>query len=74
MTKHTHVDHQSHNPDHRDWEYDGDGTRIYKQEAGFGTKPPWDGGAAAKEKLLWEWKEEDKSTDWVTDFFRGRGF
>lgn len=23
---------------------------------------------------LWEWKEKNKSTDWVTDFFRGREY
>lgn len=32
MTEKIHV--QSHDPDKRDWEYDGDGTRIYKVEAG----------------------------------------
>ena len=26
------------NPDLRVWEYDGDGTRIYKPEAGYGCK------------------------------------
>ena len=30
-------------PDHREWEYDGDGKKIYKVEAGFGKKTPWEG-------------------------------
>lgn len=25
-------------PELREWEYDGDGTKIYKPEAGYGTK------------------------------------
>tara|TARA_B100000900_G_C20166360_1_gene548008 strand:- start:132 stop:365 length:234 start_codon:yes stop_codon:yes gene_type:complete len=29
---------QSPDPAERDWEYDGDGNRIYKVEAGYGTK------------------------------------
>ena len=29
---------QSLRPVERDWEYDGDGNRIYKVEAGYGTK------------------------------------
>ena len=28
-------------PAKRDWEYDGDGTKIYKLEAGFVTKTPY---------------------------------
>ena len=32
------VDVQSPDPDERDWEYDGDGTRIYKLDAGYPTK------------------------------------
>lgn len=32
---------QSLDPAERDWEYDDDGTRIYKVEAGFGTKTPY---------------------------------
>lgn len=31
-------------PAKRPWEYDGDGTQIYKLECGFGTKTLWDGG------------------------------
>ena len=34
------------NPDDRLWEYDDDGSRIYKLECGFGTKTLWDGGYA----------------------------
>lgn len=30
-------------PDERDWEYDGDGNKIYKVEAGFPTKTPING-------------------------------
>lgn len=37
------------NPSERDWEYDGDGTKIYKVECGFGTKTEYDGGY-----LLWK--------------------
>ena len=29
-------------PAKREWEYDGDGNKIYKPEAGFGTKTPWE--------------------------------
>lgn len=28
-------------PDKRDWEYDKDGTRIYKESAGYPTKRLW---------------------------------
>ena len=28
-------------PDKREWEYDGDGVKIYKPEAGFGVKTPY---------------------------------
>tara|TARA_B100000780_G_scaffold204520_1_gene145274 strand:+ start:23 stop:199 length:177 start_codon:yes stop_codon:yes gene_type:complete len=31
-------------PEDRLWEYDGDGTPIYKVECGFGLKTLWDGG------------------------------
>lgn len=34
------------NPSDRLWEYDGDGSRIYKLDCGFGTKTLWDGGYA----------------------------
>lgn len=27
-------------PDKRDWEYDGDGTKIYKETKGYGHKTP----------------------------------
>lgn len=27
-------------PDNREWEYDGDGTKIYKVEKGYGHKTP----------------------------------
>jgi len=46
-------------PANRPWEYDGDGTQIYKLECKFGSKTPWDGGY-----LLWkkqygsEWEKE----------------
>jgi hypothetical protein len=33
-------------PADRPWEYDGDGTKIYKLECGFTGKTPWDGGYA----------------------------
>jgi len=29
-------------PANREWEYDGDGNKIYKPEAGFGNKTPWE--------------------------------
>ena len=32
---------QSPDPAERDWEYDGDGTRIYKIEAGYMGKTPY---------------------------------
>lgn len=32
---------QSLDPQERDWEYDGDGSRIYKLEAGYGCKTPY---------------------------------
>ena len=32
---------QSPDPAERDWEYDNDGTRIYKPEAGYGCKTPY---------------------------------
>ena len=43
-------------PDKRDWEYDADGTKIYKLEAGKPVKTPYvdlDGGVPFK-------KEKDK--------------
>jgi len=35
------INFQSLDPDERDWEYDGDGNRIYKLKAGYGTKTPY---------------------------------
>jgi len=38
-------------PKDREWEYDGDGAKIYKLEAGHGTKTPYtdlDGGVPFK--------------------------
>ena len=32
---------QSHNPDERVWEYDGDGQRIYKLNQGYNKKTPY---------------------------------
>ena len=46
-------------PAHRLWEYDGDGTQIYKLECGFGSKTPWDGGYALWGKRYGhDWEEE----------------
>ena len=38
VAKQNTIDVQSPDPDERDWEYDGDGTRIYKLDAGYPTK------------------------------------
>lgn len=46
-------------PDKRFWEYDDDGTKIYKLECGFGLKTPWDGGY-----MLWKQKY---GHDWSDD-------
>jgi len=47
---------QSPDPSERDWEYDGDGTRIYKIEAGYGTKTLYkDEYEAWKERYGHEW-------------------
>ena len=32
---------QSHNPDERVWEYDGDGKKIYKLDEGYQKKTPY---------------------------------
>ena len=32
---------QSHNPDERVWEYDGDGQRIYKLNQGYNKTTPY---------------------------------
>ena len=37
----TEINVQSPDPAERDWEYDDDGTRIYRVEAGYGTKTPY---------------------------------
>lgn len=39
-------------PEERDWEYDGDGLKIYKPEKGFGTKTLWDNGVALWNKIF----------------------
>ena len=46
-------------PDERQWEYDGDGTKIYKLEFGFGAKTLWDGGYALwKKQYGHDWEKE----------------
>lgn len=35
------INFQSLDPAERDWEYDDAGTRIYKPDAGYGTKTPY---------------------------------
>jgi len=46
-------------PEERLWEYDGDGTQIYKLECGFGSKTRWDGGYALwKKRYGHDWEEE----------------
>lgn len=46
-------------PSHRPWEYDGDGTQIYKLKCGFGSKTRWDGGYALwKKQYGHEWEKE----------------
>jgi len=46
-------------PENRLWEYDDDGTRIYKLECGFGVKTIWDGGHALwKLKYGYDWEKE----------------
>lgn len=32
---------QSHDPEERVWEYDGDGTKIYKANQGYPVKTPY---------------------------------
>lgn len=50
---------QSLDPAKRDWEYDGDGTKIYKTDAGFMGKTEWDGGYALwKKKFGHDWEPE----------------
>lgn len=51
---------QSLDPDKRDWEYDGDGTRIYKVEAGNIGKTPYDDEYEEwKERFGGDWHNED---------------
>ena len=46
-------------PKNRMWEYDDDGTRIYKLECGFGVKTIWDGGYALwKKRYGHDWEEK----------------
>ncbi len=53
---------QSPDPSERDWEYDGDGTRIYKIEAGYGTKTLYkDEYEAWKERYGHDWEPEEES-------------
>jgi hypothetical protein len=51
-------------PDDRDWEYAGDGTKIYKLKHGFGTMTPWDGGEKLKDSnRKWHGVEEPYYVD-----------
>ena len=48
---------QSIDPAKRLWEYDGDGKKIYKIEAGFTGKTEWDGGYALwKKRFGHDWE------------------
>ena len=48
----------------RDWEYDGDGTKIYKLECGFGSKTLYDGGYLLwKKRYGWDWENPQVSDD-----------
>lgn len=52
---------QSPDPAERDWEYDGDGTRIYKVKAGFIGKTPYDDAYEKwKERFGHEWQPEEE--------------
>jgi len=56
-------------PSKRLWEYDGDGSKIYKIVCGFGTKTLWDGGHAFYMKKLIEHDQDritwaDRMTFW----------
>ncbi len=52
------------NPQERDWEYDGDGTKIYKLECGFGSKTLYDGGYLLwKKRYGWDWENPQVSDD-----------
>ena len=50
-------------PAEREWEYDGDGTKIYKLEAGYGAKTPWPKKEEKKAKWNGVWKEEPYYVD-----------
>lgn len=52
-------------PANREWEYDGDGTKIYKLEAGKGVKTPYpetdlDGGVPLEKDWIKESNEISK--------------
>jgi len=50
---------QSPDPAERDWEYDGDGTRIYKIEAGYMGKTPYrDEYEQWKKRFGHDWEPE----------------
>ena len=58
---------QSIDPAKRLWEYDGDGKKIYKLEAGFTVKTEWDGGYALWKKRFghdWESPTEQEKKRW----------
>lgn len=60
-TKMSKLNIQSPDPAERDWEYDGDGTRIYKPDAGYGTKTPYkDEYEIWKEKFGGDWHDPPK--------------
>ena len=55
------INFQSLDPAERDWEYDGDGTRIYKVKAGFIGKTPYDDEYEKwKERFGHEWQPEEE--------------
>lgn len=59
---------QSLDPDGRDWEYDGDGTRIYKVEAGNIGKTPYnDEYEEWKERFGGDWEKptEEEKKRWL---------
>ena len=63
---------QSPDPTERDWEYDGDGTRIYKIEAGYGTKTLYkDEYEAWKERYGHDWEPEEESEEESKKPYRG---
>ena len=52
---------QSPDPDARDWEYDGDGNRIYKIEAGKPTKTLYDDAYEQwKDRFGHEWEPDEE--------------